>query len=234
MDKQTTDIDVRGLTMNLLTFNRSLELCARMNYEQENLDFIDGLPENAIFYDLGSCEGRFAIYAGLKGKRVYAFEPEKDNFETLKANITNNNLVGQVIAFNVGVGEKNEDGILNIGQPWPGGHQKIVESTIHRSDLDFDFKTNQKIQIVGLDTFIEQNQLENPDYLKVDIDGSEIPFLKGASKTLEKVKKLIFELNKNDENYQNILSNLESKGLKFESEHEVPNEPNLYNIVFSR
>lgn len=36
-----TEVEVRGIHFKLMTYTRSLELCARMNYEPENLDFID-------------------------------------------------------------------------------------------------------------------------------------------------------------------------------------------------
>src|SRR5262249_33782099 len=141
MDRATvTDVDVRGVHFRLYTFNRSLELCARMNYETENLDFIDQLPHGAVMYDLGACEGRFTIYALLRGMTVIAFEPDSDNFSILSENMRLNGQQHNVRLFNLGVGAGNHRAILQIGQPWPGGHQKVVKHNTVRSDLNFEFK----------------------------------------------------------------------------------------------
>jgi predicted RNA methylase len=82
-----TQIEVRGIIFQLYTYNRSLELCARMNYETENLDFIDSLSPGSVMYDLGACEGRFTIYALKRGLKVYSFEPDKNNFNILNENL---------------------------------------------------------------------------------------------------------------------------------------------------
>jgi hypothetical protein len=49
-ESKITEVKVRGISFKLFTFNRSLELCARMNYEAENLDLIDSLIENDVFF----------------------------------------------------------------------------------------------------------------------------------------------------------------------------------------
>jgi FkbM family methyltransferase len=234
--EKITEVTVRNTQFKLFTFNRSLELCARMNYEIENLDFIDGLEEGTIMYDLGACEGRFSIYAALKGIKVFSFEPNKDNFEILQKNIQLNNLEKKVTLFNVGVGETNKQAILQIGQPWPGGHQKVVQHDEVREDLKFSFVGNEVIEIVSLDSLIKSGKLPFPQALKIDIDGSEVPFLKGANETLKNtmLKQIIFELDKGDKNYQWIIQNLENASFKITQSFQVPNEPTLFNIIMKK
>lgn len=233
---ETVDVEVRGQALTLSAFNRSLRLCARMNYETENLDFIDDLGEGKVYYDLGACEGRFSVYAGSKGLTVFAFEPESQNFETLKANIDNNGLESSLTAFNVGVGARTGEAEMSIGQPWPGGHQKVVQHDKVRQDLDFEFVDQQKIKIVGLDEFIASNGIPTPDAMKIDIDGSEMPFLVGAKQTLSQssLLKVLFELDEADPNFRLIISALSEAGLEVETKYQVPNEPTLFNYKFVR
>jgi FkbM family methyltransferase len=231
---KTTEIDVRGVKMKLSTHTKSLELCARMNYETENLDFIVNLTQGAIFYDLGACEGRFSIYAGLKGHKVVAFEPEKMNYETFVKNISLNNLDDFITAENAGVDEADGTAIMNIGQPWAGGHQKVVEHNNVRSDVEFEFKSKQEINIISFDSYIEKSKVASPVFLKIDIDGSEISLLKGAQNAFKDARKVIFELSKTDRNYKKIIEIFESNVLIIEEEFQVPNEPDLFNIVFSK
>jgi hypothetical protein len=68
------------------SYTRALGLCARINRETEVLDFIDSVPLGGL-YDLGTCEGRFALYAALCSIRCYAFEPESMNFVAMLRNI---------------------------------------------------------------------------------------------------------------------------------------------------
>lgn len=236
-ESKHTEVEVRGVNFKLLTFTRSLELCARMNYETENLDFIDEIPAGAVLYDLGACEGRFSIYAAKKGIRVYAFEPEAKNFSVLTRNLSLNEITdSQVSAVNAGVGWQNGNAFINIGQPWEGGHQKVVEHGEIRSDLNFNFVSRQEIKLISIDAFIADGTHPFPDYLKVDIDGSEMPFLKGASETLKnnQLKGIIFELNEMDPNFGEIIRILANNGFTETTRHGVPNEPDLYNIVFAR
>ncbi len=232
-----TEISVRGINIKLMTYTRSLELCARMNYEIENIDFIDRINPSEVLYDLGACEGRFSLYATRKGLTVIAFEPESRNFEVLKQNIELNEVAeNELTAINAGVGAKDGKAILDIGQPWEGGHQKIVKHGEIRKDLAFNFVERQEINIISLDSFVEIGVYPAPDYLKIDIDGSELPFLRGATKTLQnkKSKGIIFELSEIDPNFTNIINILEAYGFHEKERYGVPNEPSLYNIIFYR
>lgn len=229
--------DIRGVNMRLTGGNRSLELCARMNYETEVLDVIDAQREGTVFYDLGACEGRFSVYAALKRLRVYAFEPDTDNFDTLVRNAALNDLTeDQFRPFQLALGEENRTGILKIGQPWAGGHQKVIENPYERRDLGFDFKTSATTEIVALDSFIAAAGLEPPACLKVDIDGSERAFMAGAASTLASpaLRTVVMELESGDPHFDWITDHLERAGFAATSTHAIPNEAQLFNIVFEK
>ena len=149
--KKTTNVNVRGIEFQLMTYTNSLELCARMNYEVENLDFIDMMSPKDVMYDLGACEGRFSIYAAKKGIHVVAFEPERKNYSVLSQNLELNNLDSTLIkTINAGIGAKNGKAIMKIGQPWEGGHQKVVDHNDVREDLNFNFVEEQIVDILSL------------------------------------------------------------------------------------
>jgi FkbM family methyltransferase len=229
--------DIRGLEMKFAAGNRSLELCSQMNYETEVLDLIDSQKEGAVFYDVGACEGRFAVYAALKGLRVFAFEPDERNFVYLQANCALNGLgIDRLRPFNVALGEQDRQGIIKIGQPWAGGHQKIIENPYVRKDLNFDFKETATVAIVAMDSFIAREGITSPQCMKVDIDGSERSFIEGAGATLShsKLGALAFELEIDDPNFSWIIDRLGDAGFIESSRHAVPNEPKLFNIIYLR
>ena len=236
-EKKVNVRNVRGTEMCLMGGNRSLDLCSKMNYETEVLDLIDAQEKGSVFYDLGACEGRFAVYAALKGLKVYAFEPDPNNFNYLNKNKNLNNLCDkQLQTFNLALGERDRIGTLKIGQPWPGGHQKVMENPHVRTDLNFNFKESVEIEVVALDKFIHKEQLYLPQCLKIDIDGSERAFMSGAAVSLRgsELKTLIIELETDDPNYAWIIDRLESLGFHKASQHKIPNEQNLYNFVFHK
>lgn len=208
-----------------------------MNYEIENLNFIDQIKKGETMFDLGACEGRFSLYAALKGIICFAFEPEKNNYQALLNNIGINNLNHELIKpFKLAIGNKNQSGKLKIGQPWADGHQKVIEQLETRNDLNFKFIHEELVEIVSLDDFLLINKIACPDYLKVDIDGSELSFIEGADILLanKKLKGLIFELEINDKNFDHIILCLTEKGFKEENRYQVPNEAGLYNFIFRR
>ena len=155
----------------------------------------------------------------------------------LSQNIALNDFQSKEIqAINSGVGAKTGEAVLNIGQPWESGHQKVVDHNQVRNDLDFDFKEKQTIQLIAIDQFLEEEKGPFPDYLKIDIDGSELPFLEGAKKTLSNsnLKGIIFELSEEDAGFATIIDILKGHGFLESKRFSVPNEPKLYNIIFYR
>ncbi len=232
----TVSTVVRDVTLNLVGYTRALELCARMNRETEVLDFIDRIQPGEVFYDLGACEGRFALYAALRGVRCYAFEPEALNFKAMQENVALNGAeaASLLTPLNYAVGESNHESTIKIGQPWAGGHHRVLADVSSRADLDFDFVSEQPVAVVALDEFVEAQKLPAPDYMKVDVDGSELPFLKGARRTLSSagLKAIIFELLERDVSYQEAAAFLGRLGFTSVERHEV--EPGLFNVVFER
>lgn len=103
-----------------------------------------------------------------------------------------------------------------------------------RVDLDLDFTSEQQVEVVALDTFIVSRGIPQPDYLKVDVDGSELRFIEGATATLRltKLKGVMFELQTRDQGYGDIMAILTSCGLLEYSRHEI--EPDLFNVWFRR
>jgi FkbM family methyltransferase len=222
---------VRGTELRLVGYTRALELCARMNREAEVLDFIDEIEPGAVLYDIGACEGRFAVYAALRGVRCWAFEPEALNFKALTENIALNGDKARrlLTPLRYAVGESGHVGKIKIAQPWAGGHQRVIAEA-GRVDLDFDFTSEQDVEVVSLDGFIAAHELPPPSYLKIDIDGSELPFVKGAMATLAHpdVRGIMFELHKLDESYGKIIGLLGACGLVAFRHYEI--ETDLFNV----
>ncbi|HEY5918287.1 MAG TPA: hypothetical protein VIU13_12820, partial [Chryseolinea sp.] len=74
--------NVRGVEVKI-GVSSALELFRCETYdtkEPETLDWIDKFKKDEILFDIGGNIGVYSMYAGKKGARVYAFEPESQNF----------------------------------------------------------------------------------------------------------------------------------------------------------
>jgi len=191
-----------------------------------------------VLYDLGACEGRFALYAAKRRIRCFAFEPEAANFQALMENIALNceSVRNYITPVNCAVGSYTGRAKLQVGQPWAGGHHKTVSHEAARADLAFDVVTEQDISIVSLDDCIRDEKLPQPNYLKIDVDGSELAVLDGAAETLSsrKLKKVIFELCTADASYQQVVSRLQCLGFEVGAHYAVPKTTDLFNVSFAR
>jgi FkbM family methyltransferase len=235
-DMKSVETTIRGVTLKLVAYSRALELCARMNRELEVLDFIDAIPSGGVLYDCGACEGRFSLYAGLKGITCISFEPEAKNFQAFTDNIALNGGAehSHIRAFKYAIGERSGTASLQIAQPWPGGHQKVLSGSPGRSDLNFNFTDQEVVGVVSLDTFITEKNLPLPTHMKIDVDGSEMLLLKGAGATLSSpvCRDLMFELNPSDILFADIVSIVECYGFREIKRFEV--EPGLFNIHYKK
>jgi FkbM family methyltransferase len=139
------------------------------------------LREGMVFYDVGANIGFFSCIASrIVGNNgyVYSFEPNSIAFRFLEKNIALNDLINSDI-FNIAVGSKKE-----------------IKSFVRYDDTAFGHIDDPKIiatikpvgksliQVDTLDNMIRDGDLRPPDFIKVDVEGSEFNVLKGAAKAL--------------------------------------------------
>jgi FkbM family methyltransferase len=207
------------------------------SYETEVLDYIDSIKEGEVFYDVGACLGYFSLYAAQKKLEVFSFEVDPQNYFALSNNTKKNNFEGRI--FNVGISDGSQtEQYLFCGQPWFGGHHKTLETKNFVGHPDIQNKNYKKIKVKvkDLDSFIIDNNLPYPNHIKVDVDGSEYDFIKGASVTLQKSKTIMIELYKNSDKYEEIINTLKFYGFEIFREKEIaqPNCVGLFNIWFEK
>ena len=108
-----------------------------------------------------------------------------------------------------------------------------------------EIKVKQKYRIFGtsIDNLVENEVIELPNYVKIDVDGIEDLILEGANKILsnETLKSLSIELNENyKEQYNKIIRLMENFGFSLKQKKHDPiyddneNFSKVYNCIFSR
>ena len=72
--------------------------------------------KNLVIFDVGAHIGSFSVYASnffkMLKPRIYAFEPDKDNYKYLNLNITLNGL-NNISLFNLAISNYDGHGFLN-------------------------------------------------------------------------------------------------------------------------
>ena len=96
--------------------------------------------------------------------------------------------------------------------------RKLILKILLQSTKNF---IKYKVSTSTLDTFVKKNNIKSIDILKVDIEGSEYEFLKGARNTLKKnkVKIILIEISDKKKNHKKkekkIINFLEKKNFIF-------------------
>jgi FkbM family methyltransferase len=139
---------------------------------------------NIILFDVGANVGKYttSIISFLKTKyKVYCFEPLNTTFEILKKN-TESNL--NINAFCLGLGDKTEDTVIYSNDK-TNTHSSLIPRDMSHWGNEYNLSNSNKISITTLDQFCETNKIPFIDFLKLDVEGFEWHFFKGAKKALD-------------------------------------------------
>ena len=78
----------------------------------------------------------------------------------------------------------------------------------------------------------EQFGLPQPEYVKIDVDGHEVPLIDGATQGLGACRQLLIEIE--DAKMDLLTHRLGELGLTIASKHPVQNYAGLWNCIFVR
>lgn len=149
---------------------------------------------------------------GREGK-VIAFEASKHNCEILHKNIELNKL-SNVTAYNYAVGSSEG--------------QICISSSMNSNVLKTS--SGDTVKMVCLDSF----ENENPDFVKIDVEGYEAEVLKGAQEILDMKPKIEIEVHtellaKYNTSAQEILDLIKAKGYEIWIQWTPESEPQRYD-----
>ena len=138
------------------------------------------IKKGDVVLDIGANIGFYTLlFAKLVGKegKVYAFEPEPNNFALLKKTIEYNNLKN-VILEQKAVSDKNGTNFLMLSKDI-GGHKIINYST----------SNSLKVESICLDEYFN-NFYGKINFIKIDAEGHEGKIFYGMQKLLKKNQQL--------------------------------------------
>ncbi|HUP58613.1 MAG TPA: FkbM family methyltransferase [Bdellovibrionota bacterium] len=195
----SVEIDDRGTLArftvpNPLTFWRAETLVSK---EPETIEWIRSMSEGEVLFDVGANVGLYSIYAGKRGVRVYAFEPESANFALLNRNIQANGLSGCVEAHCLAISDRACFDRLRLSATVPGSALHSFGVNKDPCGAPFAPVYEQGCLALSLDDLVYTWGFPCPAYLKIDVDGLESKVLAGARRMLAdpRLKSVLFEMN---------------------------------------
>lgn len=126
--------------------------------------------------DVGAYTGLYTIYAALKvgpQGRVIAFEPDPYNRMMLKRNVRLNKVQ------NVVCSEKalySREGTIAFDVQGFGSH--VIDNEARRAAVN-------RVQVTTLDIELARLRISRVDFVKMDVEGTELETLKGCAGTIE-------------------------------------------------
>lgn len=164
----------------------SLELATKGIWEESETELIKKIVSDGdVVLDLGANIGYytmiFAKLIGPKGK-VFAFEPEPNNFELLKKNLTINGYQNSTIE-DAAVSDENGEIKLYLSEGRATNHR-----TFHSKSVSKNFVVVKKVK---LDDYFKNNPIRKRiSFVKMDVEGSELDALKGMTSILNENKNI--------------------------------------------
>jgi FkbM family methyltransferase len=181
-------VNIRGVSFTLPCDNRITDFRWRTyaTKEPETLDWIDGLEDGDVLFDVGANIGLYSLYAARRhpGMRIVAFEPEYANLHLLRDNIVLNGLGDRIEPYALALGDRSGLSRLHLSDFTPG-------AALHTEDVGRPAPVHPAQAVVGtegicvmrMDDFCEAHGM-TPTAIKIDVDGNEHRVLEGARRML--------------------------------------------------
>lgn len=143
------------------------------------------LPETKelIVFDVGANIGEYSIAVSKlfrdRNIKIFSFEPSKETFKILLQNIRG---IYNIIPVNLGLNDKEAKQRLFSDSRY-SGLSSIYNRRLDHFNIKFD-KT-EEIELTTIDSFCLNNEIENIDFLKIDVEGNELNVLQGANRLID-------------------------------------------------
>lgn len=168
------------------------------SYEYEtNCILKEYIKPDFYIIEAGANNGSETIIIGnilKRGKgKIFAFEPAPLPFKYLLINIILNELQQVIKPYDLLLGEKESYIDFFLVSDSDANQGKSSKYTFNES--------SQKIikRQTTLDKFIKEQNIERVDFIKMDIQGSELDLIEGGINTLQKYRPIIFTEASNTE-----------------------------------
>jgi FkbM family methyltransferase len=155
-------------------------------------EWIDSFSPADVFFDIGANIGGFALRVAARGVPTVAIEPGADSFASLCQNARLNGL--SLTALPVAIAEATGLEPFHYRTVGAGSALHALGVAVDHRGKRFTPVAVQHVIAYALDDVVEQFGLPPPTSIKIDVDGTEMRVLAGASRTLQSATQVLVEL----------------------------------------
>lgn len=180
----TISVSFRGHAASFHAFDKNDYIHAQLLktqrfYEEDLLSAIyeRHLP-GMVLLDIGANIGNHSLfYANVLGGKVIAYEADPTNYKRLSANVVLNQASDHIHCQNTAIGERAGKCKIFVPNEQNRGMNQIVEDA------------NGDVEVKRIDDFTYTDPI---GFIKIDVEGFEIPVLTGAAETIAQHQPYVF------------------------------------------
>ncbi|MFA6527563.1 MAG: FkbM family methyltransferase [Candidatus Babeliales bacterium] len=193
-------------------------------YKKHPLDLVSRfIPNDPVIFEAGGHYGEDTIRFTEKWplSKVISFEPNPDAFKKLQDAVCKRSSQGVIQAYNLAVNNYNGTATLNVCYGTTGDNPLFegASSLLEASPQMAIHYQGPKVEVpcVILDDWCKKNNIEQIDFMWLDLEGLELQVLKSSPSILTTVKAIYTETNMYDfrkgmTKYKELRSFLEASG----------------------
>jgi FkbM family methyltransferase len=176
-----------------LFLGNDLSLClfAGGSFEPNEFAFLRAfLQPGMIVLDGGANDGLYSLYSARRvgrNGRVLAVEPSAREFDRLIMNVKLNRL-GNVRPLRAALLDRVGEATLAIAEP---GHEGLNAIGNFASSATVRTVSHERVAHTTIDALVEDEQLERLDFVKLDLEGSEVAALEGSRAAVSRFRPII-------------------------------------------
>ncbi|CAI3225674.1 FkbM family methyltransferase [Clostridium neonatale] len=197
INKEDLIIDIKYNTNNIKMLLHSKDSTAVSiqilnfgEYESEELNMVlkllGMLDNESVIFDIGANLGWYTLNLkkDMKTRKIYSFEPIKETFDKLKQNLYINEIDENNI-FNFG--------FFNENKKIEFFYDILASGASSLADLR-EVKTTQKVEcnVRRMDDFVKDENINRIDFIKCDVEGSELFVYQGGIESIDRFKPIVF------------------------------------------
>lgn len=157
-------------------------------YEKRESWFVKNyIKKDFICIEVGANTGYYTMLLAKGSYKVYSFEPTYVNFNRLLNNIKLNSSIKNVYPYNLGLSSKNEKRNIFISEDCCGNNSYVIKTNTVSSEIT---------TLTGIDCFLNSNDIDEIDFMKIDVEGFENSVIEGSCNSLIKgiIKVVLIEI----------------------------------------
>ena len=170
LDTELLGVPLRLAVQARRELRRIHSISAEAPFVQRMFEF---LSSGDVVFDVGAnigLTGLLLAQHSTKARRIHCFEPEPQNFESLRRNISENRLSERVFAHRLALTDESGKAVLFVrGGPGEGRHSMVTAK---------GSKASIRIPALSASDFVA-SQGQAPDLVKIDVEGAEGRVLAG-------------------------------------------------------